>query len=67
MLRNIVYLFGPIIRSTLSANLPIGVDLEAEKRYASCYDISFIIHRNVIQSMTMLEIFQNGVVQQVLH
>ncbi|XP_068639266.1 katanin p80 WD40 repeat-containing subunit B1 homolog KTN80.4-like isoform X2 [Aristolochia californica] len=36
MLLKLVRIFGPVIRSTLSASLPVGIDLQAEQRLERC-------------------------------
>jgi katanin p80 WD40 repeat-containing subunit B1 len=33
MLLDLIKIFGPVIHSALSANLGVGVDIQAEQRY----------------------------------
>jgi hypothetical protein len=35
MLLDLIKIFGPVIHSTLSANLGVGVNIQAEQRYAN--------------------------------
>jgi katanin p80 WD40 repeat-containing subunit B1 len=35
MLLDLIKIFGPVIHSALSANSGVGVDLQAEQRYAN--------------------------------
>ncbi|KAG9442033.1 hypothetical protein H6P81_017887 [Aristolochia fimbriata] len=54
MLLKLVRIFGPVIRTTLSASLPVGVDLQAEQRLERC-NLCFIELEKVKHNLPYLK------------